>query len=164
MTLPLPFPDVRRQTPQGQVLDVDGVQQNLEKISMEWPQASSNWTSYTATATVTLGTGGTNTARYQKNGRTVHVHGRIVLGTGGSFTGSPVTIALPFAASALQQYGTLVGNNEGVALYVGVVSVAASASVFTGAFEGNAAFTATSPFTWGDTDSLTWNLTYEAAS
>jgi len=80
-----------------QWLEDEKLRQNFEKIAVEWPQPTTNWTEYTATVastSVTLGTGGTNVARYQKHGRTVHVAGLITLGTGGVFTGAACTIAL----------------------------------------------------------------------
>lgn len=168
MSLPLPFPDVR----QG---GEDAVQQNFEKISTAWPQPASNWTSYTATVSstsVTLGTGGTNVARYRKSGRTVRAYGVITLGTGGSFTGaSDIEFALPFAAaSSCEQIGVAYAVETGVYRHHGIVVVAASGSTFkvrltpNGTDNSLVAMTATAPFTWGDTDRLDWQLTYEAAS
>lgn len=167
MTLPLPFPDIRGQ---GE----DAVQKNLEAIQIAWPAASGNWTSYTATVSstsVTLGTGGSNVARYQKSGRSVSAYGAITLGTGGSFTGSDVEIALPFATGAYApQFGVVYGVETGVYRHVGVAFAAASASTFKCRFTPNGtdnslvALGATSPFTWGDTDLLYWQISYEAAS
>ena len=66
MSLPLPWPDVRKQTPNGQALEPDAVQQNLEKIALEWPvgnfagrriaygEGSSTWTASTKAADVTI--------------------------------------------------------------------------------------------------------------
>lgn len=154
MTLDLPYPWI----------EDDAVQGNFDRIKTMWPEPASAWQNYTATVTtVTLGTGGTNVARYAKVGRTVHCQGEILLGTGGSFTGASVEIALPLAAAAYRQVGTLFGNQVGTRGYVGVARIAESASVFTGYFEGGATFSATSPFTWGDTHRLTWQITYESA-
>lgn len=157
MTLQLPH----------QWLDDEKVRQNFEKIALEWPAAWSVWTTYTATVSstsVTLGTGGENVARYQKNGRTVHVHGRILLGTGGAFTGTDIEIALPFAAAAYGQVGSAVADEVGTGAVVGSCVVAASASTMKFRFEGNTRLGASSPFVWADTHVLTWNLTYEAAA
>ena len=164
MTLQLPH----------QWLDDQQVRQNFEKIAMEWPQASSNWTSYTATVSstsVTLGTGGTNVARYQKSGKTVRAYGKITLGTSGVFTGTDVEIALPFAAASYtDQVGQAYGLETGVYRHDGLIVVAASATTFKVRFAPNGTdnslvtLGATTPFTWGDTDALYWQITYEAAA
>lgn len=154
MTLQLPH----------QWLDDPQILENFRKIAQEWPEPSSAWQDYTATVTtVTLGTGGTQVSRYAKIGRTVHCSGRITLGTGGSFTGSPVTISLPIAAAAYPAVGVATANDVGTQNHIGAVNVAASATTFTCSFEGNTFLAATSPFTWGDTDILTWHVTYETA-
>ena len=154
MTLDLPYP----------WLEDEALQANFDRIRTEWPEPASPWKPYTATVTtVTLGTGGTNVARYAKHGRTVHCHGCITLGTGGSLTGSPVEVALPLAAAAYPQVGVVTANNVGTQLFPGVARIAASASTFKASFEGGAFLSATGPFTWGDTDVLTWQITYETA-
>lgn len=159
MTLPLPheeYPDKK-------------IRENFEEIQRQWPQPASAWTSYTATVastSVTLGTGGSNTARYQKTGRTVHVAGLITLGTGGVFTGSACTIALPFAAGALGQIGSAAASDNSTGfVHMGVCVVNASASTVFFRFDSgtNTPLGATSPFTWADSDALYWQITYEAA-
>lgn len=161
MTLQLPH----------QWLEDEKLRQNFEKIAVEWPQPTTNWTEYTATVastSVTLGTGGTNVARYQKHGRTVHVAGLITLGTGGVFTGAACTIALPFAAgSSLGQIGSAAASDNSTGfVHMGVCVVNASASTLFFRFTSgtNTALGATSPFTWDASDALYWQITYEAAS
>lgn len=164
MTLSLPFPDVRGQ---GE----EAVQKNLEKISLEWPLSSFTWASYTATVTtVTLGTGGTNVARFSRHGNTVAAYGKITLGTGGSFTGTDVEVALPVpAASHTDQIGSAYGLETGVYRHDGLLVIASGASTFKVRFAPNGTdnslvtLGATTPFTWGDTDALYWRVTYEAA-
>lgn len=121
------------------------------------------WTAYTPTVSTALGTGGTVTAKYLKDGRRVDYRGRIVTGTGG-LTGNPVTISLPFAAAATAQIGVITANNVGTQLFIGAATIDSGASVLKGQFEGGAYLHANGPFTWGDTDVLTWHITYEAAS
>lgn len=120
------------------------------------------WTAYTPTV-ATLGTGSVVTAAYLKTGRRVDYHGRIVCGSGG-LTGNPITIALPFAAAARAQIGCMTANNVGTQLFIGAATIDSGASVLKGQFEGGAYLHAGGPFAWGNTDILTWALTYEAAA
>lgn len=158
MTLDLPYP----------WLEDEALQANFDRIRTEWPDPASGWQAYTATVTtVTLGSGGTNVARYAKIGRTVHAAGAITLGAGGSFTGADVTIALPLASGAMPQIGTALAYDSSTGVYVGNVLAAASSGTFivrlgdgAGAI---AALGATTPFTWGSGDFLYWQITYETA-
>ena len=164
MKLDLPYPWMEDEQIQG----------NLDRIKTEWREPASAWQDYTATvssASVTLGTGGTNVARYAKVGRTVNAYGVITLGTGGSFTGaSDIEIALPLtAASSAAQIGTAYAVDTGVYRHLGIVVAAADATTFkvrltpNGTDNSLVAMTATAPFTWGDTDTLYWQITYESA-
>lgn len=125
------------------------------------------WEDYAASVTstsVTLGTGGSNVARFVRDGGLVHVRGKITLGTGGSFTGTDIRIALPVAAAAdVVQVGVAYGNDVGTQAYIGAAVIDAGASTFRCRFEGNTYLGASNPFAWGDTDYLAWAITYEAA-
>lgn len=129
------------------------------------------WTAYAPTVTtVTLGTGGTTVARYAKHGRTVIYAGKITLGTGGSFTGSDITISLPFEAAGVDVIGSALGVDTGVYRHHGYCVAAAGGQVLrvrllpNGTDNSPVTMSATAPFTWGDTDVLDWHLTYEADS
>ena len=127
------------------------------------------WTAYTPTVTtVTLGTGGSNQGRYRKHGRTVHAAGAIVLGSGGSFTGSDITIGLPFPTGPLPQIGSALAVDAGNVVYLGNLLAAAAGSTFITRLGNNAGgvtvLGATTPFTWASGDFLYWQITYEAAA
>ena len=130
------------------------------------------WTAYTPTVTsVTLGTGGTNLARYSKTGRTITARGKITLGTGGSFTGTDVTIAVPETAEAtVETIGQCLGIDSGVWRHMGYCVMAAGGATFLSRFLPATLYgspvnlAATGPFIWGVGDTLSWQITYEAAS
>lgn len=134
--------------------------------------AAEAWTAFTPTiTTVTLGTGGSNSARYVKIGRTVHAAGQIVLGTGGSFTGASVTISVPFtSANTIPQVGTAAGyDSSGSANMHGYTflnnnSAAMVVRLQLGGSSAITALGATTPMTWAVGDILYWAITYEAAS
>jgi hypothetical protein len=130
------------------------------------------WTSYTATVastSVTLGTGGTNVARYIQYGKTIHAAGTISIGTGGSFTGTDITIALPAAAATGinfmgNAYAFDSGGSPERILGVAIATAGASTMIFRfGGATADTALGATTPFTWAVSDRLDWFITYEAA-
>lgn len=117
-------------------------------------------TAVTPTLTnVTLGTGGTNTQNWSRVGRMVFVDGRVVLGTGGSFTGS-IQIAAPAAADHLTFGVASALDSSGSARTNGVCAANGSALTFGFPTAANA----TTPFTWAVGDTLDYQITYEAAS
>jgi len=125
------------------------------------------WTAYTpSTTNITLGTGSTNTGRWSRYGRTVHVVGNFTLGTGGSFTGE-AQLGLPFTAAAHRFFGTAYFTDASTAAncQVAVAHVPSSADYAQFRYSGsNGAAQATVPFTWTTGDSIWWSVTFEASS
>lgn len=130
--------------------------------------ASQAWTAWTPTITTIAGASNTIVARSMKLGRTVHVQGQISLGSGGSFSGSDVTVSLPYAAaSTMAQVGKAFAVDGATYFYGGVCIVASGASVLKFRLDngsGHLAMTGAVPFTWGNGDVLNFEITYEAAS
>ena len=160
MTLDLPYPWI----------EDEALQANFDRIKTEWPEPASAWQDFTATVSatsVTLGTGGTNLARYAKQGRTVTASGLITLGTGGAFTGTECLIALPLAAaSSMGQIGTAAASDNSTGfVYPGscVVNASGSTVFFRFVSGSNTPLGATTPFTWAVSDALYWQITYETA-
>lgn len=127
------------------------------------------WQSYTPTiTTVTLGTGGTNTGRWVKIGRTVHAAGRVALGTSGSLTGTDIPISLPVATAGYHTGVAFAYDTSPGAMYLGgCFCYPASDEVYVRLGNGSGSVVslgAGTPFTWASGDSLQWQLTYEAAS
>lgn len=134
---------------------------------------SGAWTSYTPTVgsgTITVGTGGSNSAKYAKYGRTVMVQGLVSLGTGGSMSAGPINLSLPFAAATgVGGLGVSEGYDASAATFaIGVVELQPGAQVvnfrFTIAGGSIQGLGGTNPWTWAASDALSWMITYEAAS
>lgn len=93
----------------------------LERKASRLPDYLTNWTDYSATLTgVTLGTGATTDYRHKVIDDVCFVHDVIVLGTGGSVTGS-VTLDLPF---------TPVGEDTGHLWFEGTAQVGAGTGLY----------------------------------
>lgn len=137
-------------------------------ITTAWTNLQSSWDTYSPSHSgITLGTGGTLTARYQRVGKTIDVFIQFTFGTGSSMGTSP-TINLPvnalesdwvcpgraFDASASNYYNV---SGLGNATQIGVRT---EPTVAGGAMT---TVTATSPFTWASGDTLTLCGRYEAA-
>lgn len=148
--------------------------------------ASQAWTAYTPTyANVTLGTSPTNTARYVKLGRTVHVQGALTLGSStGDVTGA-VTATLPphAAATSLNQTGVCRAfDTSGSVLLQGYAVIDTGTPTLVDfylpgtqvitdatpdpvtALTPPAHVTTAVPFDWAPGDFLRWAITYEAAA
>lgn len=131
------------------------------------------WVSYTPTlANVTIGNG-TLTVKYNQIGKTITVKGTFILGSTSSVSGD-VTTTLPFTAVA--QVGTgnippagILQAFNGSAIYLGTVAQASTttailrANGISGSYVTIAPFSSTIPFTWGSSNQLSWQFTYEAA-
>ena len=108
---------------------------------------------------------------YTKIGNTVHCWYGLVFGTTSSFTGTVTNITgLPF--TILSRTGDIYVKSNGVAWDTGnnwTSMMAMGADNSTGTqypmrTSNSAALTATSPFTWANQDTLTFQITYETAS
>ncbi len=135
--------------------------------------AASAWSSYTPAWTATgtapnLGNA-TVTGRYLQIGKTVHLSVRILFGTTSTFGTGAYSFSLPVAASAS-------GGGRTGSAYCRDTS-ATSAGHFQGncvidpgistttlyVINVNAQVGATTPFTWANTDHISFTITYEAA-
>ena len=126
------------------------------------------WTAYTPTLTgMTVGTGGTVTARFSKTGKVVNGYIRVVFGTG--FTITDLDFSLPVAKQATTTYvqgvWTLVSTGAGdvpaINRYEGSNSVQAYAMNAAGTYVSPAAVSSTVPFVWKETDVIGVGFTYE---
>lgn len=128
------------------------------------------WTGYTPTvATATLGSGGGVQGRSLKAGRRVDCQGILYLGTGGSLSGSDVTVTLPYAAqTSMGQTGVAFCYDASLTKYVGGICVVETGAPTVLKFRvGDSALdelAASHPFAWGASDYLRWAITYEAAA
>lgn len=139
-------------------------------------QTLGTYTAYTPTyGGFTLGNG-TVTARYTQFNKTVHYHGVITLGSTSVMTG-PLDISVP--ANYSSTHYPLVTEMGGVVMLYdaspGVLYAARMIALFGGTFRcvrqtqqgateiSVGDMTATVPFTWTTSDSISWNLIYEAA-
>jgi len=124
----------------------------------------SAWTSYTPT----LGggwTAGTSTATgaYERVGDTVHVRGKLVLGSGMALTSTP-TLSLPLAVkSGVICNGHAYLEDNGTTSYVAVADFSGSTAGIWGIGTNGSRFNLTSsvPFTWAVGDIIYFNGTYE---
>ena len=129
------------------------------------------WSSYTPTFTnFTLGNGTINFT-YVQIGKTVHVRGLITLGSTSSVTGSiifslPVSQATTLSAPAL---GNTRMAESGASAWAGIVLAQSPTTVncvttnVAGTYPLITSTGSTVPFTWGTADTLTANITYQAA-
>ncbi len=155
---------------EGQHAYLSDVNQITVYDGTSWrPISTSSWTSYSPTlVNITLGTGGTSVFSYAVSGTTVTVRGIITLGTGGALTGSP-TFTLPLTAQAQNILGVARLTDTGTADYAGLCIYASSTTATlralnaAGTYAVNTILSATIPFTWGNTDIIAVNITYEAA-
>lgn len=131
-----------------------------------YPDAA--WANRTPTLTnITLGTGGTNQQRYIQMGKTVMIRGSITLGTGGALTGSP-TVNVPTTAATVTNMiwvGAARYHDPGTRLWVGIcyITSAGTTIAFVQSQGGTGNLSATEPFTWGNTDELSYAIDYEVA-
>ena len=124
----------------------------------------SAWTSYTPT----LGggwTAGTSTATgaYERVGDTVHVRGKLVIGSGMALTSTPA-LSLPLAVkSGVTFTGHAYLEDNGTTSYVAVSEMWGSNAIIWGIGTNGSRFNLTSavPFTWAVGDIIYFNGTYE---
>jgi hypothetical protein len=126
------------------------------------------WSSYTPTLTnITLGTGGTVTARYEQIGKLVFVQIQIILGSSGAAVTGTVAISLPVTARAtLPVYwgsGIVVDTSAGTGQRaVGILGASTTTINLVNGLTGGSVGT-TNPFTWDNTDQFRLAFFYEAA-
>lgn len=140
---------------------------------LDWKTAAEQypWTSFTpSTNNITVGNG-SRVGRYQQIGKTVHCYFNFTFGTTSAFTGQ-ISFNVPVTPSASLAYATLF---YGTAYDYGAASYPLSWTMVGGTVYGaptNASGTyaqatpdvnATVPFTFGNLDSVSAYITYEAA-
>jgi len=137
------------------------------------PQATEPgvYASHTVTWTnVTVGNG-TSTARWTQINKKVHYYGKFTLGSTSSVSGQ-IGIDLPVNANTSHGetfMGIATLQDSGVATYPAFPLHVATDLVYiypmntAGTYGALAGTSSTVPHTWGSTDIITWNFTYEAA-
>jgi hypothetical protein len=131
----------------------------------------SSWSAYTPTFTgFTIGNGVLDFA-FTQIGKTVHVRGRVTLGSTSSVAGPfdftvPVTSASYNLAHVLSYASFYNGSafNQGFVLSIGSTSSFRISCMNTGtAFASASDLSSTVPFTWGNGHSIFMTMTYQAA-
>lgn len=135
----------------------------------------SSWPTYTPSLTnLTIGNG-TIAAAYVQIGKTTHCRGLITLGSTSSVTGAasfalPVTAVSFYNTNYIVTLGTMTSQDvSATTSYLGyVLSLTTTTAIFvwqntatansTWALSSN-----TVPFTWATGDTISWDITYEAA-
>jgi len=126
------------------------------------------WTAYTPVWTnLTVGNA-TNTGRYVQIGKVVIYQGQITWGSTTTATGSNTTVSLPVTASSpsgISFFGSGTINDAGARYYVVACARGSATTMFFvhSGDTGTGIVTSTSPQTWASTDSLAWQVVYEAA-
>lgn len=126
------------------------------------------WTSYTPTLTnVTLGTGGTITARYYQLGKFVFVQAQIILGTSGMAVTGSFILSLPVTARSttpvLWGSGICLDSSLGSTGHRGVHVLANNTTSAVLVSTVGGIVNATQPFTWAASDEARVEFWYEAA-
>lgn len=132
--------------------------------------------SYTPTLTaasggLVIGTAGFTGGEYSIfNGKMCNYRGTFLFGTSGMNAGSgQFLISLPFAASSVWTQGVgsvgsvLMRDTSGPSLYSGVCYISANATVMAFVAAPSGLVGAGNPFTWSNTDYLSWDITYAVA-
>ena len=154
---------------------VTGVQNGVitnAMLSTAATQPGGAWDSWTPTATnFNTGAATLNYAQYKQVGKTVVFRVSYTL-TGAAVTGAAPTFTLPVTSVSYTPFSIIGGStlrDTGTAIYFGntvietTTTFAAYTTSISGSFTSPSALTATSPFTWANTDILIINGTYQAA-
>jgi hypothetical protein len=126
---------------------------------------SGAWTTWSPSYTdITVGNG-TVTARWCRIGKVVNVYWRLIFGTTTSFSTTP-QFTLPVSASYPQRSATGMLTDQGVANYIGYGQIEGGTFypvtiLSNGTYASVGGLNATTPFTWGNTDSLFFSISYE---
>lgn len=132
------------------------------------------WTAWTpaltaATSSPTLGAGATATGYYAQTGKIVHLRGYIVFGGAGVNAGSGAYyISLPVSAALGGAHGgnVLVTDASATGSWLGMMVMNDSGKCFinfANRTDGNNTVSHNAPFAWTTSDSIRFDLTYEAA-
>jgi hypothetical protein len=132
---------------------------------------SSAYSTWTPSFTSTGGSLGNGTAsgRFKRLGSRVSGWGSITLGTTTSFGTGTISWALPVTTSASESnrvIGQVFYNDNGVNEYAGILRRSTTTSAFAGIVNASGVITytsSTSPFTFGNGDSIIYTFDYEAA-
>ncbi len=154
----------------GQILTADSAQ----GLGLKWDDHGV-WTTSAPTYTnITVGNG-TVTSRYVEADGKVTWRFKLLFGSTTTVDGSGVTVSLPVnaATGGASTDGPFVGQaamfESGNVVFVGMVTIDSATFVFvgptfdSGSWERLANLSATQPFTWGTSDELSFQITYEAA-
>ena len=153
----------------GSILQAD----SSTATGIKWNSgAYQNWTpSYNG---ITVGNG-TVVARYAQIGATMNAYYSLVFGSTTSFSGSLLLISLPNNASASYiQYNSIMGvckyTDSGTAESMGYIDwynnaygIRLLTQNTSSTYATTTATSPTVPWTWGNADSLSFNITYEVA-
>lgn len=105
-------------------------------------------------------------------GKLVHAYGRITFGTTSTFGTGTYSLSLPVTASANALAAAAAGTGQMFDISAGFLGLAEVfiATTTTHRFEFGATYLGTdtaagaaTPWTWANTDIISWNITYEAA-
>lgn len=143
----------------------------LNEISGIWTPYSMSWT---ATGTAPAIGNGIIEARYALNGGQCTVRGNLTMGSTSTFGTGQYRFSLPFTAATLGHVdfhwvGGASSIDRGSAWFTGecrVASGTAYAMCISGTTAGGGTpgeWGQTSPFTWANTDTLSFTVTYEPA-
>lgn len=136
-------------------------------MDFTWTASSgTTWTAYTPTySNITVGNG-TVSARYAKSGKFVFVTWTFTLGSTSSYGNSP-RVSLPSTAASTNfvdmTYALDGGTNEMNGLTFMPSTTQMTFYVNISGYYGISPSSATVPWTWGNTDKIIMNLTYEEA-
>lgn len=136
------------------------------------------WLAYTptltgATSNPSLGTGGTVTGSYRREGTTLYFRGKVTFGTGGGGGSGGYRVSLPSGVTAVSGHDQIIKGRG----YDSSAGLTAELTPLTGATDGVALdrlvlayvatpptlalVTSTAPYTWASGDTIQWNGTLE---
>jgi hypothetical protein len=148
------------ETDTDSIYSYDGATWNLVWILGAWTTYATTWTS---TGTAPAIGNGTLVSKYRQIGKTVHVRITITMGSTTTYGGANFwTLSLPVTAVADKQCGVAVYEDIGILDRCGAVYTFSTTQLAMVTSAGGVV-TSTTPHTWGNTDVLIVNITYEAA-
>jgi hypothetical protein len=149
----------------GQVLTAD----STAATGLAWATPANSvgtWTTFTPSrSNITVGNG-TEVARYQKIGKTTNVFYQLTLGSTSSIGNTPSISTPSTSAQSVFYSGFVMMQDTGNTSYFGAVLIISGtaypqAQVANGTYTNASNVTATVPFTWGNTDVLVMQFSYE---
>jgi len=124
------------------------------------------WAAFTPSrSNITVGNG-TEVARYQQIGKTTNVFYQLTLGSTSSIGNTPAIAAPTTPAQSVFYSGFVMMQDTGNTSYFGAVLILSGtaypqAQVANGTYTNASNVTSTVPFTWGNTDVLVMQFSYE---